>query len=96
VHEELSNVLGIKGDPVLSRIRYWARGIPQYNQGHLDRRKIIESACERAPGLILTGNYLQGVSIAHCLASARVAAQKANELLPGRDGYPCQRPSISR
>jgi protoporphyrinogen/coproporphyrinogen III oxidase len=81
VHEELAGVLGISGAPVLSRVRHWPRGIPQYNQGHLELRNTIESASERMPGLILTGNYLQGVSIANCLVSARGAAAKVDELL---------------
>jgi oxygen-dependent protoporphyrinogen oxidase len=75
VQAELSGVLGIKGPPVLTRVRHWARGLPQYNLGHLDRRRVLESAGQRMPGLILTGNYLRGVSIANCLASARAAVQ---------------------
>jgi oxygen-dependent protoporphyrinogen oxidase len=65
VQAELSGVLGIKGPPVLTRVRHWARGLPQ----------VLESAGQRMPGLILTGNYLRGVSIANCLASARAAVQ---------------------
>ena len=85
VHNELSDVLGIKGLPVLSRVRHWSRGLPQYDLGHLDRREVIESANGRLPGLILTGNYLQGVSITNCLVSARKAAQMADDLLTGRN-----------
>jgi oxygen-dependent protoporphyrinogen oxidase len=75
VQAEISDLLGIKGPPVLSRVRHWARGLPQYTVGHLDRRSVLESAGQRMPGLILTGNYLRGVSIANCLASARAAVQ---------------------
>jgi oxygen-dependent protoporphyrinogen oxidase len=85
VHEELSDVLGIKGAPVLSRVRHWARGLPQYNLGHLDRREVIERANDRLPGLMLTGNYLQGVSITNCLVSARQTARKMNDLLADSD-----------
>jgi oxygen-dependent protoporphyrinogen oxidase len=84
VHEELSGVLGIKGAPVLTRVRHWARGLPQYNLGHLERQKVMESAHDRVPGLILTGNYLNGVSVANCLASASAAAEKAHRLLQER------------
>ena len=95
VHEELSGVLGIKGPPALSRVRHWARGLPQYNLGHPDRRRVLESASERMPGLILTGNYLRGVSIANCLASARAAAQKGHGMLTETDTGPSQRSSIA-
>ena len=88
VHQELSAVLGIKGPPVHSRVRHWARGLPQYNLGHLDCRRIIESASQRMPGLILTGNYLRGVSIANCLAAARAVAAQAQGLLAGRVTHP--------
>jgi oxygen-dependent protoporphyrinogen oxidase len=56
VQAELSGVLGIKGPPVLTRVRHWARGLPQYDLGHTDRRAVLESAGQRMPGLILTGN----------------------------------------
>ena len=101
VHEELAGVLGIKGAPVVSRVRHWARGLPQYNLGHLERRNALESANDRVPGLILTGNYLHGVSIANCLASARAAAEKAHRLLQERDtpshqdARPAQKPAGS-
>ena len=101
VHEELSGVLGIKGAPVVSRVRHWARGLPQYNLGHPERRNALESANDRVPGLILTGNYLHGVSIANCLASARAAAEKAHRLLQERDtlshqdARPAQKPAGS-
>lgn len=96
VHGELSDVLAIKGAPVLSRVRHWARGLPQYNLGHLDRREVIERANDRLPGLMLTGNYLQGVSITNCLVSARKTAQKMNELLADRDSRSTrQRSSIA-
>lgn len=95
-HEELSGVLGIKGQPVLSRVRHWARGLPQYHLGHPDRRKVLESTDERIPGLILTGNYLQGVSIANCLASARAAARKASEASMEIDFVPTRQSSIAR
>ncbi len=101
VHEELSGVLGIKGAPVVSRVRHWARGLPQYNLGHRERRNALESANDRVPGLILTGNYLHGVSIANCLASARAAAEKAHRLLQERDtrshqdARPAQKPAGS-
>jgi len=85
VHEELSGVLGIKGAPVLASVRHWARGLPQYNLGHLERRNALESADDRVPGLILTGNYLRGVSVANCLASARAASRKAHRLLHESD-----------
>jgi oxygen-dependent protoporphyrinogen oxidase len=95
VSGELSGVLGIKGPPVISCVRHWARGLPQYNLGHIERRRVMESASERLPGLILTGNYMWGVSIANCLASARAAGRQEHGLPFETDVRPSRRPSIA-
>ncbi len=74
VNQELSGLLGIKGSPVVSRTHHWPRGLPQYTPGHENRRKIIETAHQRIPGLFMTGNFLKGVSIINCLESAKATA----------------------
>ena len=70
MHNELSEVLGIKGDPVISRTRRWALGLPQYNIGHVALQKTFSETPNRVNGLYLTGNYTQGVSVSSCLKSA--------------------------
>ncbi len=71
VKNELADLLGISGEPVVARTRQWPRGLPHYTIGHDNRRKIIETSGERIRGLYLTGNYLDGVSIANCLVTAQ-------------------------
>ncbi len=83
VQKELSDLLGIRGDPVVSRCRQWARSLPQYEIGHSEKVKTLEGLSLRRPGLYLTGNYLGGVSIANCIAQARKAAKEVN-------GYLCE------
>jgi protoporphyrinogen/coproporphyrinogen III oxidase len=77
-HGELADLLGITGGPVVSRTRYWPRGLPQYTLGHKARQNIIETANHRAPGLFLTGNYLNGVSVANCMVSAAATARNVH------------------
>lgn len=73
VHRELSQILGISGAPVVTRLRRWQLGLPQYTLGHGGRRAILGATHERVEGLFLTGNYLDGVSMANCLdCAARV------------------------
>ncbi len=74
VHKELGTMLGIKGKPVTSRLRMWARGLPQYTIGHQKRREIIQASNRRIAGLYLTGNYLGGVSVSNCLETAHSTA----------------------
>ncbi|VAW10121.1 Protoporphyrinogen IX oxidase, aerobic, HemY [hydrothermal vent metagenome] len=81
VSGELSGLLGIKGGPVLARAHRWPRGLPHYTLGHVDRRKAIETADQRVPGLFLTGNFLQGVSITNCLETASATAKKVQAAL---------------
>ncbi len=87
VHRELSDLLGIRGEPVLSHCHRWPRGLPSYTLGHDARRQVIETTNQRVPGLFLTGNYLQGVSMTNCLEASSVTAGrvvKALKLTPAK------------
>ena len=81
VKTELYGLLGIKGEPAVTRTRRWARGLPQYTLGYTYRRRILESVHERLPQLFLTGNYLAGVSIGNCMATAGTTSKKVHDLL---------------
>lgn len=81
VHNELATLLDIKGPPVIQRSRRWALGLPQYTLGHAHRIATLQTTAQRLPGLYVTGNYLQGVSVANCLkAAAETAACVAQEI----------------
>jgi oxygen-dependent protoporphyrinogen oxidase len=72
--QELGDLLGVKGAPTVTRVRHWARGLPQYRKGHEGLVQALgETRCRR-PGVFVTGNYLAGVSVASCVAHARQAA----------------------
>lgn len=81
VTQELSGLLDIKGAPVVSRVHHWPRGLPHFTLGHANRRRTIETTDERLPGLFLTGNYLQGVSVTNCLETASATAAKVAQAL---------------
>ncbi len=82
VHSELADLLGISGEPVLSRCRQWARSLPQYELGHTEKVATIDNLYQRQPGLYVTGNYLRGVSVASCIEQARITADKVHRFLP--------------
>jgi len=81
VHGELSSLLQIKGAPVLTRARQWARSLPQYELGHGDKVKALNALSDRHPGVYLTGNYIGGVSIANCIGQARNTANNVKNYL---------------
>jgi protoporphyrinogen/coproporphyrinogen III oxidase len=84
VTRELSDLLGIKGAPAVIRIRRWARGLPQYDLGHKTRLEILSTTHQRLPGMFVTGNYMQGVSIANCMAAAGATAERVHAALQTR------------
>lgn len=81
----------VRGTPVVHQVRHWPRGLPQNAMGHADRVARIEAAGLRMPGLYLTGNYINGVSVADCLTKARTTAADVNAFLE-RDEIKCVRP----
>ncbi len=78
VKSELAEMLGISADPVVIRLRHWPLGLPQYELGHEMRREMLRQTPNRTEGLYLTGNFLDGVSVGNCVASAREVAERVD------------------
>src|SRR5262249_39503246 len=51
VYNELQPVLGIKHAPLFTAIRRYAKSMPQYHVGHLDRVDAIMRKAQKHPGL---------------------------------------------
>jgi oxygen-dependent protoporphyrinogen oxidase len=60
---ELRKVLGFTGGIRPLRLYRYSRGIPQYRIGHRSWRQRVGACLAARPGLVLTGNYLDGVSV---------------------------------
>ena len=56
--QELSELLGISGDPIFTRLTRWARQSPQFAVGHQLRVASIEQRLKALPGLFLAGSVL--------------------------------------
>jgi oxygen-dependent protoporphyrinogen oxidase len=67
---ELTATLGARREPELVLLTRYARSIPQYVAGHAARRKVLEEAEARFPGLTLLGNYRDGVSVGDVVRNA--------------------------
>ena len=79
--EELSTLLGIKGEPLVRHVSRWPKVMPQYELGHLALVQSIESAIAAHSGLALAGNAYHGVGMPQCIQSGEQAAERiAREL----------------
>ena len=74
-HRELTPILGLRTQPVASRITKYERAIPQYNLGHMQHLAAIAAAIAKISGLHLTGNYLRGPAIGTCVEHAQSVAE---------------------
>jgi oxygen-dependent protoporphyrinogen oxidase len=59
----LRPLLGITGDPLLTRVYRFERKSAQHDVGHLDRMAAIDKALSSHPGLYVTGSGFRGVGI---------------------------------
>jgi len=71
--EELRDLLGITGEPMLSWIQRWPASMPQYHVGHARRVAEVERRVAMLPGLALAGNAYHGVGLADCVRSGEAA-----------------------
>lgn len=85
---EFAELLGAKGSPVVARLRVWPRGLPQYPIGHQTRVTTLKGLPDRVRGLAVTGNYLNGVSVAACLEQAAETADQIHASLLQADKTP--------
>ncbi|MFI6292201.1 protoporphyrinogen oxidase [Nonomuraea sp. NPDC050790] len=73
---EMTEVMGVRGLPVDSRVTRWGGALPQYNVGHLDRVARVRAAVAVQPGLAVCGAAYDGLGIPACVATARTAAAR--------------------
>jgi len=84
--QEMKALLGIHRDPEFIRLIRHARGLPQYHLGHQQRLQRIAEQLRLLPGLYLTGNYLNGVSVRDCIARGKKVAQEVAQGLTDTNG----------
>ncbi len=81
---EMEGVLGLRGQPVLTRVHRWPEGTPQMEVGHLERIATLEKHVAAIPGLYLTGAGLRGTGVPDCIADGARVAGIASEALDTR------------
>ncbi|HAM35704.1 MAG TPA: protoporphyrinogen oxidase [Elusimicrobia bacterium] len=75
VREELRGIMGIKAEPVLSRVFFHEQGIPQYLVGHGQVLERLNARLAAWPGFYLNSNAYRGVSLNDCIRESKLAAQ---------------------
>jgi oxygen-dependent protoporphyrinogen oxidase len=72
--EELGELIGLTGEPVVTRVVRWNDAMPQYHVGHGDRVRIIDEDIALLPNLSFISNALHGVGIAPVIKQAEQVA----------------------
>ncbi|MEV4160195.1 protoporphyrinogen oxidase [Nonomuraea dietziae] len=73
---EMSEVMGVRGLPLDSRVSRWGGSLPQYNVGHLDRVARVRAAVAVEPALAVCGAAYDGLGVPACVSTARTAAAR--------------------
>ena len=80
VRQELDQILGLKAEPLFSRVFKWKGAMAQYGVGHLERLQRIETLRKKLPGLALAGNGYSGIGVPDCV---RTGSGAVEEMLKG-------------
>jgi len=82
VKEDLSTLLGITAEPVLTEQTLWNKSIPQYHVGYGHYKSIMNMVEVKLPGFHFAGNYISGISIQDTILTSMYLV---NERLDIRD-----------
>ncbi len=75
VREELSEILGVHGEPLMEHVVRWPNTMPQFHVGHRQRLETIRGHLQDLPHLQLAGNGYEGVGLPQCVRSGETAAE---------------------
>lgn len=73
---DLRDLLGVIGEPQLTRIDRWPKSMAQYVIGHQDMLRALRQREAKLPGLALVGNGYEGVGVPDIIAQADRAAER--------------------
>ena len=76
VRNELHQILGLRAEPLFTRVYRWKSAMAQYGVGHLERLECIERLRQKLPGLALAGNGYRGIGVPDCIRSGQEAARQ--------------------
>ena len=78
---DLTLTMGVRGDPVMTRVARWPAAMPHYTVGHLERVAAAFESLAGTPNLVLAGAAYHGVGLPDCIAQGRAAAAQVQRVL---------------
>ncbi|MEP7211502.1 MAG: protoporphyrinogen oxidase [Acidobacteriota bacterium] len=79
--DELRQLMGTTGEPVLTAVKKWERAIPQYNIGYEKVIDAIEDSQKNNDGFYLCSNFYKGISVGDCVKNGIATAENVVEYL---------------
>jgi oxygen-dependent protoporphyrinogen oxidase len=76
VRNEFETLMRINAEPVYLSYKFWPKAIPQYNIGYIEHENSFVRFEKDNLGLILAGNYRDGISVGDCIKSAEKILNK--------------------
>ena len=80
---DLTAILGIHGQPIMTRVYRWDRSSPQQEVGHRELMRRIDARLAAHRGLLISAAGFRGVGIPDSIADARQTAATAAALVRG-------------
>ncbi len=79
--------MALEGKPDIVRIKRWQKAIPQYELGHQERMDAVERFESANPGIFVSGNFRNGISVGDCIVQSEAMAEKVLDF--------CKHPQVS-
>lgn len=76
VREQLSEIIGLRGEPDFYHVKRWRRAIPQYRVGYEEVTKACADFENQNTGLYFCSNFYRGISMSDCVKNAFETADK--------------------
>jgi len=73
-HAELADIIGIRAEPLWSRVFYWNRGLPRYPARHAEHVADLRHRLGLLPPVAIAGAGYDGAGVSACVRSGRDAA----------------------
>ena len=81
VHAELTEILGVNGEPDFVHVKRWTKAIPQYRIGYEEITEACGSFEKNNPGIYFCSNFYRGISMGDCVKNAFDTADSAAKYL---------------
>ncbi|CAN1210860.1 protoporphyrinogen oxidase [Tumidithrix helvetica PCC 7403] len=84
VHQDLRQIIlrpNTTVQPKVLAVHIWKKAIPQFAIGHLQRLEVIRQGLQQLPGVFLSSNYIEGVSMGDCVRQGLKTAEQVKQFL---------------